>query len=173
MIALDGYVVEAHYPGHAPENDGWVMIINDRLEFCRGFLLARREESPRPAYRLRRVKDGKVLDTASEQKEAGVGMVAGWPTGEQLLGAARRLLRRVRFHKGYVEHVHVGRAAGALAALDDEGEGRVARVLALASQAAHDATPTELDGQRAYVVTEALFRELHEALAALPARTDP
>lgn len=120
MTPTAPYTVEAHYPetGLCPERDHWIVIIEDRLEFCRGFLAARREMSgPRPAYRLVRVKDGRVMEALPRRDEQGVGMVAGYPTGAQMLGAARRLLSRVRPHGEYVSQEEADIAAAALAVL--------------------------------------------------------
>lgn len=123
MNPVGPYTVEAHYPetGLCPERDNWIVLINDRLEFCRGFITSRREmQGPRPAYRLVRIKDGRVLEEFPRCNEQGVGMVAGWPTGQQMLGAARRLLSRVRVHGDYVTQEEADLAAAALAVLGGE-----------------------------------------------------
>lgn len=114
------YTVEAHYPetGLCADRDHWIVLVNDRLEYCRGYLRSHSEtQGPRPALRLVRIKDGRVLESFARCDEQGVGMVAGWPTGEQMLGAARRLLGRVRVHRDYVSEGEADVASRALAVL--------------------------------------------------------
>lgn len=114
---LNPYSVEAHYPDveYLAPQGYWLDICNDRLEFCRGFLQARLElPLPHVAMRLVRHKDGKVLHTADAQLEVSAGMVAGYPTGEQQLGAIRRALGRVQYHAGYVSYLDAAIARRAL-----------------------------------------------------------
>lgn len=123
MNPVGPYTVEAHYPetGLCADRDHWIVLVNDRLEFCRGYILSRSEvQGPRPALRLVRVRDGRVIESFARCDEQGVGMVAGWPTGVQMLGAARRLLGRVRVHRDYVTQEEADLAAAALAALGSE-----------------------------------------------------
>jgi hypothetical protein len=98
------YVVEAHYPDAlslAP--DGWVECCSGTRPFCEGYLAAHREVMlPRPAMRLRRLDKNVVVDEIPASDQARVGMVAGWPTPEQLLRAAVNALRPLvgRTHGG-------------------------------------------------------------------------
>lgn len=120
---LNPYTVEAHYPDvpYLAGRDYWLVICNDRLEFCRGFMQARRE-SPLlcGALRLVRQKDGRIMDSVPARTEIGVGMVAGYPTGRQQLDAVRRTLGRVRAHAEYVSDEEAALAARALAVLDGQ-----------------------------------------------------
>jgi hypothetical protein len=105
MTPLNPYSVQAHYPdvGCLAKDDYWLTICNDRLEFCRGFLQARVEQPGiRTGLRLVRHADGKVLHEVPPITQIGVGMVAGYPTGRQILDAVRRTLSRVRHHEGYI-----------------------------------------------------------------------
>ena len=114
---LNPYSVEAHYPDvpYLAKSEYWLDICNDRLEFCRGFMQARRE-SPLlcGALRLVRHNDGRIMDSVPARTEIGVGMVAGYPTGTQQLAAVRRTLERVRRHGEYVTDEDVALAVRAL-----------------------------------------------------------
>ena len=115
------YTVEAHYPetGLAADRGNWIVLVNDRLEFCRGFMAARRSyPGVSPALRLVRTKDGHLVGSLPRRDEQGVGMVAGYPTGVQMLDAARRLLSRVQPQRGYVTQEEADLAAAALRVLD-------------------------------------------------------
>jgi len=79
------YLVEAFYP----EPDfGWIVVCTGSKHYCEGFLDARRELAPRPMSRLRRTKDNRVLRVTEAVNKPPLGMIAGWPTPEQLLRGA-------------------------------------------------------------------------------------
>lgn len=111
---MSEYAVEARYPDWV-QGDGWITIQTDRLEYCRGYLAALLERTPRPAYRLRRVKDGRIMKEHPAVLEASIGMIAGWPTGQQQIATAARLQR------GYVSAEEVATAEAALRILEPTG----------------------------------------------------
>lgn len=114
---LNPYSVQAHYPeAEWLAKDGyWLDLCNNRLEYCRGFMAARRELPLLcGALRLIRHKDGRIMDSVPARTEIGVGMVAGYPTGTQQLAAVRRTLERVRRHGEYVTDEDVALAVRAL-----------------------------------------------------------
>ena len=119
-LPLNPYSVQVHYPdvSYLEKDDFWLTVCNDRLEYCRGYLQARRELPLLcGALRLVRHKDGKVLDSYPARTEIGVGMVAGYPTGLQQLEAVRRTLQKVRVHRNYVTEEEAELAAKALRCL--------------------------------------------------------
>lgn len=84
-----GYRIETLYEGK------WVSIINsEQLGFCRGWLHARADCSPRPWFRLLRNSDGEILHQLTARSDVSVGQVAGWPTAEQHEAAAARALAK-------------------------------------------------------------------------------
>lgn len=118
---MTDYIVEVHYPdiSYLADRGGWLLLINDRLEYCRGYLRCRRElPLMHGAMRLVRCKDGRVMESIPACTEIGVGMVAGYPTGEQQLAAVRRTLSRVKRHGEYVSEEEAALAEAALRALD-------------------------------------------------------
>lgn len=90
VVAL--YVVEAHYPELTPSNP-WVELAQGSRDWCLGFLDARRATTPRPACRVRRVADDRVIADLPGSSEAAFGILAGGPSPAQLLTAAVRCLR--------------------------------------------------------------------------------
>lgn len=70
----------------------WIRITNGSLGYCRGFFDARKEGSPRNAYRVIR-SDGKVIDEFKARNDVHIGVVAGWPTAEQYEIAAQTALK--------------------------------------------------------------------------------
>lgn len=65
-------------------------------EWARGWI-AHARESPGPRLAMRLVRsDGKVQDDASGSREAGLGMIAGFPTWQQYAHAAVEVLKRAR-----------------------------------------------------------------------------
>jgi hypothetical protein len=124
-----------HYAIDAEFDGVWKVILTDGLEFSRGYLLAHREMAPRLAMRLRRTSEpvkmvyDKVQDNPSDKildslpaLDAPTMVVAGWPTGAQLIRGAVKLLRKCREHRDYVTPEQAGVARAALAALE-QGEG--------------------------------------------------
>ena len=81
------YSVESQYQGK------WFSVLKDTsVNFCRGYLLGKRDASPpRLAFRLVR-SDGKVMDVTPDDLDVSVGMIAGWPTPEQYEAAAARAI---------------------------------------------------------------------------------
>ena len=69
----------------------WLNIVMGSREYCRGYLNARQDFSPRPAYRLMR-SDGAIVDQYPARDDVSVGMIAGFPTAEQYELAAKRAL---------------------------------------------------------------------------------
>lgn len=76
-----------------PHLGTWVPLFGEvGLEYGRGYLQHQRE-APGPRLALRLVRqDGRVMDETSALTEAGIGMIAGWPTAEQYRNAAQRCL---------------------------------------------------------------------------------
>ena len=73
--------------------EGWRPIIDaETRDFCLGYLASHRQHpGPRVAVRVVR-SDGNVLDTASAEERASLGMVAGFPSAAQYERAAERAL---------------------------------------------------------------------------------
>ena len=69
----------------------WLRIVTGSREYCRGYLNARQDLSPRLAYRLMR-SDGLIVDEYAARDDVSVGMVAGFPTAEQYEHAAQKAL---------------------------------------------------------------------------------
>ena len=65
------------------------------LQYCQGFLDARKDYAPRNAYRLMR-SDGKVMEEVAAYEDVFVGQIAGWPTAEQYESAANKALARAQ-----------------------------------------------------------------------------
>lgn len=73
----------------------WLKIVQHSLQYCQGYLDARKEYSPRLAYRLMR-SDGKVVEELEARDDLSIGQVAGWPTAEQYEAAAAKALERAK-----------------------------------------------------------------------------
>ena len=73
----------------------WQKIIPGSLQYCQGFLDARKDYSPRNAYRIMR-SDGRVIDEVPESEDVNIGQIAGWPTAEQYESAANKALERAK-----------------------------------------------------------------------------
>lgn len=71
----------------------WVKILAASRQYCRGYLHAMLDYSPRNAFRIVR-EDGRVLEESVAQEDVGIGMVASWPTPAQYEAAAKRALDR-------------------------------------------------------------------------------
>lgn len=87
---MKSYHIESNYC------DKWLKIMDGGLSFLRGFLFARKDASPRLAYRIMR-NDGKIMDEICSKEDVSVGQVAGWPTAEQYEHAAARALEKAKF----------------------------------------------------------------------------
>lgn len=72
-------------------NKNWFKIHNAALEFCRGYLNAKKDYSPRLAHRIIR-SDGKIIEEFSACEDVSIGMIVGWPTAGQYESAAKRAL---------------------------------------------------------------------------------
>jgi len=85
------YSVESEYLGR------WFSVLKDTtVNFCRGYILGKRDGAPpRLSFRLVR-SDGKVMDVTPEDLDVSVGMVAGFPTPEQYEDAAARAIERAK-----------------------------------------------------------------------------
>ncbi len=73
----------------------WLKILQGSLQYCQGFLDARKDYSPRPAYRLMR-SDGRVMEEVPAREDVKIGLIAGWPTAEQYEAAANEALERAK-----------------------------------------------------------------------------
>jgi hypothetical protein len=71
--------------------DKWVTLKKSSLSYLQGYLDARKDASPRLAYRIIR-SDGKIIEEIAAREDVSVGMIAGWPTAEQYEHAAKRAL---------------------------------------------------------------------------------
>ena len=74
-------------------SDYWTKVVDESLQFCRGYMHAKRDYFPRLAHRLVR-SDGKIIEEFSAHDEVGIGMVAGWPSAEQYERAAAKAMDR-------------------------------------------------------------------------------
>lgn len=78
-------------------NEVWVAIIKKApLSYCQGYLDARKDYSPRNAYRILR-SDDKVMEEFDATSDISIGWVAGWPTPEQYELAGDRAYERAKF----------------------------------------------------------------------------
>jgi polyhydroxyalkanoate synthesis regulator phasin len=109
------YLVEALYEVQGKPT--WVKVVTDRLEYCRGYLHCLKEMRPHPAYRLVRTKDGKIMEQCEEVTNISIGMIAGWPTGAQVINAVILELSAVYLHRGYTTQEEVDRCRRAIEAL--------------------------------------------------------
>lgn len=71
----------------------WIVIHRGKLGYLQGFIDARKDYSPRSAYRIIS-PTGKTVEELAATTEVAIGMVAGWPTAEQYEAAAGRALER-------------------------------------------------------------------------------
>lgn len=71
----------------------WTSIKRDSLNYCQGFLDARKDYGPRLAFRIVR-SDGRVIEEIKESADVFIGQVAGWPTSAQYHNAAKRATER-------------------------------------------------------------------------------
>ena len=83
------YYFESFYCG------AWIRLLSDSLHFLRGYLHAKRDHSPRLAYRIVR-GDGKIIDEVTAREDVSIGLVAGWPTPEQYEQAAAKALEMAK-----------------------------------------------------------------------------
>jgi ferritin-like metal-binding protein YciE len=68
-----------------------VKIKESSLQYLQGYLDARKDASPRPAYRIIR-SDNKVMEETADIGHLSIGQVAGWATAEQYEIAAQKAL---------------------------------------------------------------------------------
>jgi hypothetical protein len=73
----------------------WMIILTGSLQYCQGFLDARKDYAPRNAYRLMR-SDGRIMEEIRARDDVNIGMVAGWPTAEQYETAAAKAMDRAK-----------------------------------------------------------------------------
>ena len=127
---MSGAAVELPYrlevdhgePPNPAAPHGWRMIVQDHsVLYLRGLATGWTASlSPRSAVRLVRAKDGKVVETWPASDSPQIGAVAGWPTADQCIRAAKAALRQVRAQGTTPEEIR--KAATALAALGgDDG----------------------------------------------------
>lgn len=89
LMASHTYKLESNYLGE------WHKIKDGSLQYLQGYLDARKDASPRLAYRLMR-SDGKVIEEIAAREDVSIGMVAGWPTAGQYEAAAERALAKAK-----------------------------------------------------------------------------
>lgn len=89
MSASYHYSLESFHLGK------WIKFRDGSLQYCQGFLDARKDYAPRLAYRLIR-SDGKVLEETPARDDVSIGQVAGWPTAEQYESAAAKALDQAK-----------------------------------------------------------------------------
>jgi len=70
-------------------NGKWSCLLQAPVQYCRGYIDARRDYSPRLAHRIKR-SDGRVMEEISAREDVNIGMIAGWPSAEQYEAAANR-----------------------------------------------------------------------------------
>jgi hypothetical protein len=73
----------------------WLKILQGSLQYCQGFLDARKDYAPRNAYRLIR-SDGRVMEEVPAREDVNIGQIAGWPSAEQYEVAANNALNRAK-----------------------------------------------------------------------------
>lgn len=88
-MANHTYKLESNYLGE------WRKLKEGSLQYLQGYLDARKDASPRLAYRLMR-SDGKVMEEVAAREDVSIGMVAGWPTAAQYERAAERALEKAK-----------------------------------------------------------------------------
>lgn len=73
----------------------WIKILQGSMQYCQGFLDARKDYAPRSAYRLMR-SDGKIMEEIPAREDVNIGQIAGWPTAEQYEVAASKAFDRAK-----------------------------------------------------------------------------
>jgi len=73
----------------------WLKILQGSLQYCQGFLDARKDHAPRNAYRLMR-SDGRVMEEVAAREDVNIGQIAGWPTAEQYERASSKALEMAK-----------------------------------------------------------------------------
>ena len=73
----------------------WLKIKTASLQYCLGFLDARKDYAPRNAYRLIR-SDGKIIEEFPAVEDVSIGQITGWPTAEQYERAANKAIERAK-----------------------------------------------------------------------------
>lgn len=73
----------------------WLKILQGSMQYCQGFLDARKDYAPRNAYRLVR-SDGKIMEEVAAREDVNIGQIAGWPTAAQYESAANKALERAK-----------------------------------------------------------------------------
>ena len=86
------YSIRSYYPEY---KESWIAFKKDlNKQYAQGYFNALRERpSPRPHTQLVR-SDGVVVDEFEAIEEVHIGMVAGYPSSEQLRRAAKKALER-------------------------------------------------------------------------------
>lgn len=97
-MSLCPFILEAEYP--APH--GWLKVVEGGREYCIGYLHGRTESIPRPAMRVRRTKDDKIVEAWDASTSAPVGASCGWPSYQQLRTAAVKCLLQME-HAGHLD----------------------------------------------------------------------
>lgn len=92
------YQIDAFY------NGSWVKLFQAPMQYCLGYLDARKDHSPRNAFRLVR-SDGKVVSQTEAQDDVSIGQVAGWPTAEQYEQAAEKALAMAKVIRNKRERI--------------------------------------------------------------------
>ena len=67
----------------------WVILARASRAYCEGYFDARKDYSPRLAYRVVR-PDGSIMDESAARDDVSIGQIAGFPTAEQYEQAGRR-----------------------------------------------------------------------------------
>ncbi len=73
----------------------WLKILQGSLQYCQGFLDARKDHAPRLAYRLMR-SDGRIMEEVAAREDVNIGQIAGWPSAEQYEAAAAKALEHAK-----------------------------------------------------------------------------
>ena len=86
------YSIRSYYPEY---KEPWITFKKDlNRQYAEGYFFALRE-SPSPCPHTQLVRsDGKVVDEFKAVEEVHIGMVAGYPSAEQLRRAAQKALER-------------------------------------------------------------------------------
>lgn len=73
----------------------WLKILQGSMQYCQGFLAARKDYAPRNAYRIMR-SDGRVMEEVPGNEGVDIGQVTGFPSAEQYEAAANKALERAK-----------------------------------------------------------------------------
>lgn len=85
------YTVEASVDG----GETWRTVLADTRDWCLGYLSCHQEQpGPRRALRVRDMRTGRIVDSVPEERNVGLGMVAGHPTAQQYRDAAAAALAK-------------------------------------------------------------------------------